>query len=248
MSTNQAAQPRTSRWTAYACAALMLAAGARVHAAEPSEFSQAEKLVFVENHLVNVKTPTTLRYRFVKSGTLEGGFEDEVRVEVRPNKAGQSAVTGSFLSDKRRESMPAIDEAQSNPAILYFLEHDIREMERLTKGKSAYFRKRIRMAMVDSATVRDTTVQYEGRSVAAKEVALAPYENDPMRNRFEKYSPKRYVFVLAPGVPGGLYQVRTTLPGALPSDGPALEETMTLAAAEPVAAAAAPARTAKKKP
>lgn len=209
------------------------------HAADPSEFSQAEKLVFVENHLANVKTPTSLRYSFVKSGSLEQGFEDEVRVDVTPVKGGQSAVKGSFLSNERRESMPPIEEAQSNPAILYFLEHDIREMERLTKGKSNYFRKRIRMAMVESAKVRDTTIKVGGRDLPAKEVMLSPYESDPMRGRFEKYATKRYVFVLA-AVPGGLYQIRTTLPGALPSDAPVLEETMTFASAEPAAAAARP--------
>jgi hypothetical protein len=204
-------------------------------AADPSEYSQAEKLVFVEPHLANVKTPTSLRYTFVKSGSLEDGFKDEVRLDVTPKKGGQSAVKGSFLSQERRETMPEVEDAQSNPAILYFLEHDIRDMERLTKGKSAYFRKRIRMAMVDGATIRDTTVQYGGRALPAKEVALSPYETDPMRNRFEKYALKRYVFVLA-AVPGGLYQIRTTLPGALPSDTPMLEETMTLASTEPATA------------
>jgi hypothetical protein len=206
------------------------------HAADPSEFSQAEKLVFVEPHLSNLKTPTSLRYTFVKSGSLESGFEDEVRLDVTPKKGGPSTVKGSFLTQERREAMPEIDAAESNPAILYFLEHDIRDMERLTKGKSNYFRKRIRMAMVESATVRDTTVQYGGRALPAKEVMLSPYETDPMRSRFEKYAMKRYVFVLAP-VPGGLYQVRTTLPGALPSDAPMLEEKMTLASAEPTPAA-----------
>lgn len=209
------------------------------HAADPSEFSQAEKLVFTDPHLANVKTPTSLRYNFVKSGSMEKGFEDEVRVDVTPVKGGQSAVKGSFLTAERREAMPPIDEALSNPAILYFLEHDIRDMERLTKGKQNYFRKRIRMAMAESATVRDTTVKVGGRDLPAKEVVLSPYENDPMRNRMEKYAMKRYVFVLA-GVPGGLYQVRTTLPGALPSDAPVLEETMTFASAEPAAKPARP--------
>jgi len=215
-----------------ALAALVVSIAPAARAADPSEYSQAEKLVFVEHHLANLKTPTSLRYSFVKTGSLESGFEDEVRVEVTPKKGGQSAVKGSFLSRERREPVPEVEEAQSNPAILYFLEHDIRDMERLTKGKSNYFRKRIRLAMVDAAQIRDTTIQYLGRDIAAKEVMLAPYESDPMRSRFEKYAQKRYVFVLAP-VPGGLYQIRTTLPGALPSDAPVLEETMTLASAEP---------------
>lgn len=225
---------------AFAALALALMIGTSPsRAADPSEYSQAEKLVWVDPHLANIKAPTSLRYTFVKSSSLESGFQDEVRVDVTPKKGGQSNVKGSFLTQERRENMPEVEDAEANPAILYFLEHDIRDMERLTKGKSNYFRKRIRMAMVDGATIRDTTVQYGGRSLPAKEVALSPYENDPLRNRYEKYAPKRYVFVLA-AVPGGLYQIRTTLPGALPSDPPVLEETMTLASTEPIAAVPRP--------
>ena len=198
-------------------------------AADPSEFSRAEKLVFVEHQLANVKAPASLRYTYVKSGSLEPGFEDEVRIDVKRKGKVCCTVQGSFLSGERKMKLPEIEEAQANPVILYFLERDIREMERLTKGKSGYFRKRIRMTMVDEAKVRDTKVSYDGREVDAQEVSLNPYESDPLRARFEKYAQKRYTFVLASGVPGGVYQVRTALPGALPSDAPVLEEVMTLA-------------------
>ena len=42
---------------------------------------------------------------------------------------------------------------EGNPVLLYFLERDIREMERLTGGKSGYFRKAIRLALARSASV-----------------------------------------------------------------------------------------------
>lgn len=198
-------------------------------AADPSEFSRAEKLVFVEHQLANVKAPAALRYTYVKSGSLEPGFEDEVRIDVKRKGKVCCTVQGNFLSGERKMALPEIEEAQANPVILYFLERDIREMERVTKGKSGYFRKRIRMTMVDEAKVRDTKVGYDGREVDAQEVSLTPYETDPLRARFEKYAQKRYTFVLSSGVPGGVYQVRTAIPGALPSDAPVLEEVMTFA-------------------
>jgi len=204
-----------------------------VLAADPSEFSRAEKLVFVEHQLANVKAPASLRYTYVRSGSLEPGFEDEVRIDVKLKGKVCCTVQGSFLTGERRMALPEIEEAQANPVILYFLERDIREMERVTKGKSGYFRKRIRMTMVDEAKVRDTKVSYEGREVDAQEVSLTPYETDPLRARFETYAQKRYTFVLASTVPGGVYQVRTAVPGALPSDAPVLEEVMTLAGPMP---------------
>jgi hypothetical protein len=202
---------------------------APAHAADPSEFSEAEKLVFVEHQLANVKVPTRLNYSFVKSGSLESGFEDAVLIDVIKVGASGSTVQSKFLSGKRNVKLPDIDGAQANPVILYFLEHDIREMERLTKGKSAYFRKRIRMTLVDEAVVRDTRITYNGNEVDAKEVSVSPYVTDPARSRYERYANKRYTFVLSNAVPGGVYQLRTVMAGAQPSDAPMIEETVTLA-------------------
>lgn len=213
--------------------ALLLPAGLAL-AADPSQFSQAEKLVFTDNHLANIKQPSSLRYRFVKSGSLEAGFEDTVHVDIDRART----VRGSFLTGARRVSLPEIPDAEANPVVLYFLEHDIRDMERLTKGKSAYFRKRIRMGMVDAAEVRDTTVSYGGKDVAAKEVSLRPYTADPMRKRYDKYADKRYTFVLSSAVPGGVYELRTTMAGA--AGAPALiEEVLTLVGPEATTASSA---------
>ncbi len=219
---------RSASRLALCAAAAALVGLAPARAVEPSEFSQAERLVFTERHLNNVSVPGSLRYSFVKSGSLESGFTDEVRLDVKRAATGCCVVAGNFLSGEREVKLPDIAEAESNPVILYFLERDIREMERLTKGKSAYFRKRIRMTMAENASVRATKVNYNGREVAAQEVSIAPYENDPLRSRFERYAGKRYTFVLANAVPGGVYRVSTVLPGALPSDAPVMEETLTL--------------------
>jgi hypothetical protein len=217
--------PRLSRLALTLALGLGTSLGAL--AADPSQFSEAEKLVFTDPQLANVKAPTSLHYSFVKSGTLEPGFQDEVHIDVDSGRK----VQGRFLSGPRAVVLPAIEQAEANPVILFFLERDIRDMERLTKGKSAYFRKRIRMAMVDAATVRDTRVQFNGAEVPAREVTLQPYAKDPMRPRFERYADKRYTFVLAKDVPGGVYQLRTSLPGALPSDAPVMEEVLTLTGA-----------------
>ncbi len=228
---------RTLAGLGVALAAVALPAGA----AESSEFSLAEKLVFTEHHLANVKAPASLRYSFVKSGTLEAGFEDEVKLDIDAARK----VQGSFLSGERSMRLPEIELAEANPVILYFLEHDIRGMERLTKGKAAYFRKRIRMAMVDEAVVRDTRIAYNGSEVAAQEISLTPYARDPARARYDRYADKRYTFVVSKAVPGGIYQVRTVLAGAKPGEAVAIEESMTLAAAPARTAAASSNKPAK---
>ncbi len=213
--------------------AVLLALGAPsvpALAADPNELSEAEKLVFVEHQLANIKKPTSLRYTFVKSGSLEPGFKDQVVVEVLEVGATGSSVRADFLSGSRNIKLPEIENAQANPVILYFLEHDIREMARLTERKTGnYFRNRIRKSLVNEAQVRDTTVAFEGRDLPAQEITVTPYVTDPARSRYERYAQKRYTFVLSKGVPGGVYQMRTSMAAAQPSEAPLLEEVMTFA-------------------
>ena len=191
------------------------------------EFSPAERALFLTNHLAALRPPVTLQYTFRKSGSLEAGFEDRVAVTLRA-QTGAACCTASteFLNGPRRVNLPEIESAQGNPVILYFLERDIREMQRLTRGQSNYFRKRIRMAVHQGATIRDLTVIYQGRSVAAREFAIAPYLDDPLRARFEKLASKNYVFILSDEVPGGVVSIRTLVAGD--ANVPLLREEMTL--------------------
>ena len=199
-----------------------------------SEISPAEQALFVTKHFTKLRPPTTLSYRFVKAGSLEAGFDDTVAIDLKAQADGACCtVAAEFLSGPRRLALPQIEAAQGNPAILYFLERDIREMERHTKGKSNYFRKRIRMAVADTATITDLSVPYRGAQVKAKQITIAPYLDDPLRARFEQLAGKRYVFTLSDAVPGGVLSIRTQVDGATPGAPPLLTEEMSLANATP---------------
>ena len=194
-----------------------------------TEFSAAETALFVTNHLNALKPSTTLHYRFRKSGSLEPGFEDSAAIALTAQADGKCcAATSEFLSGPRRLALPEIEAAQSNPVILYFLERDIREMQRLTKGQPNYFRKRIRMAVADAARITDVTLPYQGRNVAAKEITITPYTDDPLRARFEQMVNKRYVFTLSDAVPGGVLSIRTQVDAAAAGSPPLLAEEMAL--------------------
>lgn len=193
-----------------------------------TDFSAAEKRLLMSDQLSRLKRPTTLGYTFRKTGTLETGFEDRVRVQVRSRPdGGCCAAEGEFLSGERRLALAEIEQAQGNPVILYFLEHDIREMQRQTKGSASYFRKRIRMALYESAKVREVQARYRDRAVPGHEIVISPYLDDPNRARFPQWSGKQYVFVLSNQVPGQVVSIRstTTAPG---STSPLLQEELTL--------------------
>jgi hypothetical protein len=197
----------------------VLASLALVLPAPPSQaaedISPAETALFVTNHLAAVQAPATLRYSFRKSGSLEEGFDDKVAISLRARPDGRCcSAAAEFLGGPRRLNLPEVESAEGNPVILYFLERDIKEMQRLTKGQANYFRKRIRMAVYQGATISEVSIAYQGRSVAAKQITVLPYVDDPLRTRFEALAGKRYVFTLSDQVPGGVVGIRTQVDGA----------------------------------
>ncbi len=213
---------------AFLLAAAVLTTPALAEEKQP-DFSAAEKLLFMSRQLDNVALPAQLRYAFKQSGSEEPAFEDKVRVDVSstvPGKKQCCKASGEFLTGDRSLKLPDIDGAEGNPVVLYFLENDIRTMQRLTKGSQTYFRKRIRMALFNGASVRTVRVSYKGQDIEGQEVLISPYLDDPNRAKFEKYLGKQYRFILSPAVPGGVYGIQTTVAGPQPGQAPLIQQEM----------------------
>jgi hypothetical protein len=199
--------------------------------------SPAETLLFETDHLARLQAPATLVYDFRKVSNVEPGFSDKVRVDLARDK-GKLSATLHFLSGEHKQDMPALDDAHGNPVLLGFLEHDIAGMKRLTGGAANYFRKRIRMALAEGAQLTLQPIRWRGKTVQAQAVRIQPYLDDPLHARFEQYIRKTYTFVLSDQVPGGVYQLRTSLgkPGvklAGAKAAPVIDETLTLADVAP---------------
>lgn len=219
-----------------ALASLFTAAAlAPMAASAAQDFSAAEQAIFMADQLGNVRPPSTLRYSFRKAGSLEEGYEDTVAVSLKKQPDGSCCVSsGDFLTGARKVPLPEIDNAKANPVILYFLEHDIREMHRLTKGSENYFRKRIRMTVYQGATVTPASFRYKGQTVAGQEVLFKPYLDDPNRYRYEKLAGKEYRFLLSDAVPGGVLAIHTRIAAASADAPPLLTEDMLIEGADPI--------------
>ena len=191
-----------------ALAATALAQPARA----ADDFSPSEQALFMAPHLANLKPPTQLAYSYTRSGSLEAAFQDKVSVNLAKRPDGSCCkASAEFLSAERRLTLPDVEAAEANPVILYFLERDIREMSRLTKGQAAYFRKRIRMAIFKGAQLSDVSVTFKGQVVAAQRISIKPYLDDPLRGRFEQLADKEYIFTLSEQVPGRVLGIRSII-------------------------------------
>jgi hypothetical protein len=221
--------PRAAWLPAVALVAFALAGSPVQAEGESPPPSAAEKLLFMEPNLDGMKAPTTLRYQFVHNeASPTANFKDIVEIQFARGKAvACCTVSGTFLTGERAMRPPEVEDARSNPVLMYFLEYEVRQLQRATKGGQAHFRKQIRLSFVDKAEVTPTRIQWGGREVDATTVQVSPFLDDPFRARFEREAQKVYTFVLSNAVPGGIYQIRSRLPD--PAAGTTLaEETLTL--------------------
>lgn len=198
--------------------AMLLAATAMMVTTGPTfaqEITVPEKLLFLSKHFQDTKN-SKLTYTYRHLGVEPDAFTDDVSLDIlQHHPDGTVSVVAHFLSGPRQIPLPPLEQAEGNPVILGFLERDINQMKQATGGSTGYFRRRIRLALASpELPVTDIKVKYDGREVAAQQIAIHPYEKDPLRDRFGKYADKTYVFILSNAIPGNLYSMYTTIKDA----------------------------------
>jgi hypothetical protein len=181
------------------------------------EPSQAERLLFMQAHLATVKPPLDLVYDVVHDDNSDPAqsYTDTVTIKLSGDtKGGCCAVAGEFLSGARAMRLPDIGNASANPLLLYFLEFEVRRLQASSKGQAAHFRRRIRLALVDAAKVKQIEFDRAGRHVQAHEITVSPFVTDPYRVRFEQEATRQYRFVIADDLPGQFAEIDVIQTGA----------------------------------
>jgi hypothetical protein len=180
------------------------------------EPSPAERLLFMQPHLADLALPAELNYDIVQSdsGDARQNYSDTAQVRlVSTGKGVCCDASGSFLSGPRALRLPDVPGVTSNPLLLYFLEFEVRRLQLASKGQAAHFRRRMRLALVDAASVREIEIEHAGRRIKAQEVTMRPFVNDPYRVRFEQESTRVYRFVLSDELPGRFQEIEIDQPG-----------------------------------
>jgi len=181
--------------------------------AQDDQFSEANNLLFIHDHLTNVSEDTQLNYHFVKSGSIEPGFEDDIQLNLKPaDKVEERGVSVQFFTGERNRWTPEFNGVRGNPLLTIYLQRDIHEMNRLTDGQWRHFQKRIKLALENDAKVEPVIVQFSGKEFQGKKITITPYLDDPYNKRFKKYAAKYYEFTLAEELPGMIYQINSVSP------------------------------------
>ena len=205
---------------------------------EGFHYTEAENLLWLHDHLHNIDRPVRLYYAFNRSGSFEEGFSDSVYLDIiKINKDGSKDAALEFFSGARKQAISPenVTNINGNPVMGVYLQGDVYEMNRLTEGHWRYFQKRIKIALRESVKVDNIEFDFNGKHCKGEKIVFMPYLNDPHKADFEKYTGKRYEFILSDDVPGSLYQIHTVVPDGNDKDSkkpPLIEETLTLTEAK----------------
>jgi len=179
-----------------------------------SELNEAQKLVFIEDHLQGVPEGSRLDYSFKSATQDSDSFSDKVEVRVMKVVSDHKRdLEFNFLSGENHIDFTPAKGYTGNPVIIHFLERDILLMARNTGGYNGFFRNRIRDSFKNPAEVREVKVPYHDREVVGTEIIVTPFVADPFADNFKLYENKRYEFIFSDQVPGGLYRIHTQVPG-----------------------------------
>lgn len=207
---------------------LLLAAGAGSAAAGAT--STVAEVVFDSRPFAAVVEPATFVYRYrLHAGGAAEAYVAEARMEVREVQPdGRKLVWFDMFDGPNHRAFGPVSADDQNPMVLVFLQRDITTMANLTGGAAGYFQQQIRRAFQDPEPVESLRVRWNGQEFEARKIVLRPFENDAQIAHFPKFRNKTYEFVVAPGLPGGIYRLASRVPG--PDGEVILEEVLTFEA------------------
>ena len=203
-------------------------------AAWPAAAATVAEQVFGVGLMEDVRQPTVLHYRYeVRGEEVKPAVASEIVMDVREvQQNGDKQVFVDMLGSADRRRLGPIAAREQNPLVLVFLQRDVLEMAKLTGGAAGYFQQQIRRSFNEPAESSPVDVMLGDRKLAGTKLVIHPFRSDPNIARFPQFKEKAYEFVVADGIPGGLYQLASRVPDV--RDGHMiLEESVTFEKAGP---------------
>ncbi len=181
-------------------------------------YSKEQLLLLTARHLQNIAAPTVLEYNLQQYRTLGNCAETrranhQAIVEITEIlEDGSKNVRIGFLPDEEDQFTSVVSSTYSNPLVTAFLQWDIEEMAKADSATPDYFRHLIRQTLINQAYSEEINVLYEGQRLRASKIIFNPFTDKKNEQIAESYRNKRYEFVVAASVPGGIYSIKTLLP------------------------------------
>jgi hypothetical protein len=169
----------------------------------------AADLLFETPQLGKTKVGDKLDYSYSQKSadaTKYGeAFEDKIKLTI--DEAGKApeerTVRVQMFSGEHQKPAGPFESISGNPVLLLMLENNVQQLSALFNANPRYFKNAIRRALRDAASAAD---QIDGQDQAWR-VEVTPFKDDPAKERLRGLETLTYVFRVAPGLPGAIYEI-----------------------------------------
>jgi hypothetical protein len=210
-----------TRATAALCLALLPVAAAA--AAD----QKAAPLLFETRHLDLIQKGEEVTYHFVKTGSDERlvgkDYADDIRLGVaKVNGNGQRDVVFKVFTGDNARDPQSWPDLTINPLFIWYLDRAVGTFNSLAGGSQMYLKHKIREAL-GNATAEEVKADYNGKTVDAYKVTIAPFVDDPSAGKMQGFHKSAFTIVVSNQVPGYFVDLQSNFVSAQAA-GPELRE------------------------
>ncbi|MFQ1700775.1 hypothetical protein ACJ5NV_09275 [Loktanella agnita] len=194
--------------------------------ATPLRAAETYDLIFKTGTLDDVAVEAGLTYDRTVTLATDPAYGARNTGEVALIFAPDDVAALRFVQGAQHRNLGQFPVSTGNPVIMYFVETVLRDMAGQAGGSPFYIRNRLKEALLEVVPIEDMMVPYEGGQVAAKQITLRPFEDDPNRAKMGIYGDLSLRFVMSDDVPGWYVSLSAMAPGG--ADDPGYRNTVVL--------------------
>jgi hypothetical protein len=195
---------------------LLFVALAAAALAGPVHADPVTEALFAEGIFDGQPDGQEIAYSHARSGNPAADFQPVVAGRIllvtEPAQDGRRSLSLTIESEGRQREIVDFPASGGNPVLMVFLESTVRSMAALTGGSPFYIRNRIKDALRQGGQPVDLSQDSALGQVAAREVVLHPFADDPNRDRMGAFADLALRFVVADAVPGRLVLLSADTP------------------------------------
>jgi hypothetical protein len=212
---------------------MLLAALIGIGLADAAQADPVTDALFAEGIFDTLPDGKEIAYSHVRSGPASADYppvtDGQMRLVTGATTDGGRNLTLTIEAEGRQRQVVDFPASGGNPVLMVFLESSVRSMAAITGGSPFYIRNRIKDALHQGGALTEVATDYAGHPVAARELTLRPFADDPNRARMGLFADLTLRFVVADEVPGHFLLLAADTPDGSAPETPGYHEAITLA-------------------
>lgn len=167
---------------------------------------EAAPVLFESRQLDLIGKDEEVTYHFERKGSDERlvgkSYVDDIRLGVsKVNGNGERDVVFKVFSGDQARDPQNWPDLTINPLFIWYLDRSIATFNSLAGGNQMYLKHKFREAL-GKATAEEIKIDYDGRSVNAYKIVVAPFADDLSAAKMQGFHKASFTIIVSDQVPG----------------------------------------------